>query len=322
MSETAVQHLPVLLNEAVDALAPRDGGRYIDGTFGGGGHTRSILDRSAPGGQVLAFDRDPEAIERARQLSQTPSYQDRLAFVHASFGELRTIAPSFGFAPADGILLDLGLSSFQLDAPGRGFAFGLDGPLDMRFDTSTGPSAADLVNTLDEEEIARIIWQFGEDRNSRRIAAAIMRARSSAPIETTPRLASIVEQAVGGRRGAPTHPATRTFQALRIAVNEELETLASVLPDAVATLAPGGRLVVIAFHSLEDRIVKQFLKRESTQCLCPPEQPVCTCRHEASLALVGKAIKSGHDEIARNPRSRSAIMRVATRLPASVSTAA
>lgn len=316
MSETLVrQHAPVLLDEAIDAMDPLPGHRYIDGTFGGGGHTRVLLDRSAPDGKVLAFDRDPAAVDRALRLAAETSLEHRLIVAHASFTDLYRIASAHEFLPVDGIFLDLGLSSYQLDEPQRGFAFSYDGPLDMRFDPTSGPSAADLVNTLSEEELASLIWRFGEDRNSRRIAAAVVRSRKEISIETTAQLALIIESAVGGRRGSPTHPATRTFQALRIAVNEELDALARVLPDAVQALAPGGRLVVISFHSLEDRIVKQFLRRESAECICPPEQPVCTCRHRATLAMLGGTIKPSRAELERNPRSRSAIMRVAARLP-------
>lgn len=306
--------MPVLLHEVLAALDLRPGGRYIDGTFGGGGHTRAILERTGPDGHVTVFDRDPQAIDRAQLLASELPFRGRMTIERASFTEMRSIAEASGLHEVDGILLDLGISSYQLDDPHRGFAFSHDGPLDMRFDTTTGLSAADLINTLTADELARIIWQFGEDRHSRRIAAAIIKARQRAVIDTTSRLAEIVEQAVGGRRGSAIHPATRTFQALRIAVNQELEALAIVLPEAASLLAPGGRLVVIAFHSLEDRIVKQFLRRESASCLCPPEQPVCTCSHIPTLAVAGKAVRPGPAEIARNPRSRSAVMRVATRL--------
>ena len=306
----AMRHQPVLWDEAVDALQPQPGGRYADGTFGGGGHTQLLLARSAPGGRVIAFDLDRDAIARGEALK----LGDSLVLVHASFATMHDAANAADMLPLDGILLDLGFSSYQIDDASRGFALRLDGPLDMRFDTSDGPSAAELVNELDERSLADLIWRYGEDRNSRRIAAAIARSRARRPIETTGQLAEIIEQATGGARGK-IHPATRTFQALRIAVNDELETLMRALDAAVLSLAPGGRLAVISFHSLEDRIVKQFIARESADCVCPPEQPVCTCHTIPRLRPVGKPVKPSPEEVERNPRSRSAIMRVAERLP-------
>jgi 16S rRNA (cytosine1402-N4)-methyltransferase len=306
----AMRHQPVLWDEAVDALQPKPGGRYADGTFGGGGHTQLLLARSAPDGRVIAFDLDPDAIERG----QAFMLGDQLVLVHGSFASLHEAAEAAGMLPLDGVLLDLGFSSYQIDDPDRGFSLRLDGPLDMRFDTTGGPSAADLVDELDEQSLADLIWRYGEDRNSRRIAAAIVRARTHHRIETTAQLAAIVERASGGARGK-IHPATRTFQALRIAVNDELQTLSTALDAAVASLAPGGRLAVISFHSLEDRIVKQFIARESATCICPPEQPVCTCQTVPRLKPVGKPVKPSDEEIERNSRSRSAIMRVAERLP-------
>lgn len=306
----ALKHQPVLWDEAVDALQPKPGGRYADGTFGGGGHTQLLLARSAPDGRVIAFDRDPEAIERGRALQ----LGDALVLVHDSFATMYEAAAAAGMLPLDGVLLDLGFSSFQIDDAARGFSLRLDGPLDMRFDPSAGTSAADLVNDLDEQSLAELIWHFGEERRSRRIAAAIVQSRAQRRIETTAQLAAIIETATGGARGR-IHPATRTFQALRIAVNDELETLALGLESAVRSLAPEGRLAVISFHSLEDRIVKQFIARESATCICPPDQPVCTCHAVPRLRPVGKPVKPSIDEIERNPRSRSAIMRVAERLP-------
>ena len=302
-------HLPVLWQEAVDALQPKPGGRYADGTFGGGSHTRLLLDRSAPDGRVIAFDLDPDAIARGEVLG----FGDRLVLVNASFSTLYDAAERAGMLPLDGVLLDLGFSSFQIDDPERGFSLRLDGPLDMRFDRSSGQTAADLVNTLDEQALADLIWKFGEERSSRRIAAALVRERTRRPIETTAQLAEIVARASGGQRGK-IHPATRTFQALRIATNDELETLMQTLDAAVRALAPGGRLAVISFHSLEDRIVKQFIARESATCVCPPEQPICTCQTVPALKPVGKPVKPSDEEIERNPRSRSAIMRVAERI--------
>lgn len=307
-------HLPVLLDEVMTGLRPSAGGRYIDGTFGGGGHTREILVQSAPNGRVLAIDADPEAIARANVLRVEPGIIERMTVVHGNFRDLPAIADEHQFRPVDGVLLDLGLSSFQLDDPSRGFAFRLDGPLDMRFDPTQGSPAADLVNAGSAEQIADVIWRYGEESRSRRIAAAIVREREREPIVTTGRLASIIESSLGGRRGSDTHPATRSFQALRIAVNDELGVLERTLDAAISLLAPGGRLAVIAFHSLEDRIVKQLMRLESTDCICPPEQPVCTCTHKARVKLVGKAIRPSANEIKANGRSRSAVLRIAERL--------
>ncbi len=314
-SAAAAGHVPVLRDEAIAALAPRAGGRYIDGTFGGGGHTQALLVASAPGGIVLALDADHAAIARAEALRADPALSARLIPVQSNFANLAEVAQEQGLAPVDGVLLDLGLSSFQLDAPERGFAFRLDGPLDMRFDPTRGVPASELVNTLPEAELADLIWRFGEEQGSRRIARAVVRERSKAPIESTAQLAALVERALGGRRGRDTHPATRTFQALRIATNDEMRALDSALQGAAEILAPGGRLAVIAFHSLEDRVVKRFIERESAACVCPPELPICVCNHQPRLQRVTRrAIRPSADEAARNPRSRSAVLRVAERL--------
>jgi 16S rRNA (cytosine1402-N4)-methyltransferase len=310
-----VVHRPVLLREVIEALRPRPGGRYLDGTFGGGGHTLAILEASAPDDVVLALDADPEAIARGHLLAVEHGLTTRLRLVQANFSQLANIARSEQMVPLDGILLDLGLSSFQLASPERGFAFRLEGPLDMRFDPTRGVPAAALVNTLPEDELAALLWRFGEEPQARRIAAAIARERLREPVTTTTRLAEIVSKAVGRQRTRDIHPATRTFQALRIATNDELIVLEQALEGALAVLAPGGRLAVISFHSLEDRIVKRFIQRESARCICPPEQPVCTCNHVPRLLPVGKAIRPRADEIAVNPRSRSAVLRVAERLP-------
>ncbi|MFT4037831.1 MAG: 16S rRNA (cytosine(1402)-N(4))-methyltransferase RsmH [Thermomicrobiales bacterium] len=309
-------HLPVLRDDAIAALLPRAGGRYLDGTFGGGGHTRALLAASAPDGVVLALDADPAAIARAQEMQQEPGIGERLRPVQANFADLLAVARAEGLAPLNGILLDLGLSSFQLDTPERGFAFRFDGPLDMRFDPTSGVPASALVNELPEAELADLIWRYGEEPGSRRIARAVTQARQAAPIETTAQLAALVERALGGRKGRETHPATRTFQALRIATNDELHVLEAALPAAVAALAPGGRLAVIAFHSLEDRVVKRFIERESATCVCPPELPVCVCNHQPRLRKVTRrAIKADAAEAAANPRARSAVLRIAERLP-------
>ena len=308
-------HRPVLLEQAVSGLLPRAGGRYLDGTFGGGGHTRALLEASAPDGMALALDADPEAIARAGALRQEPGVGDRLIPVHANFADLASVARERGMAPLDGILLDLGVSSFQLDRPERGFAFRHEGPLDMRFDTASGSPAGELVGAAPERELAELIWRYGEEPGSRRIARAIVQERERAPIETTTRLAEIVARAVGGRRGRDTHPATRTFQALRIATNRELAALEAALAGAVDVLAPGGRLAVIAFHSLEDRIVKRFIERESATCVCPPEIPVCVCGHRPRLRKVTRrAVRADEAEMTANPRARSAVLRIAERL--------
>jgi 16S rRNA (cytosine1402-N4)-methyltransferase len=260
----------------------------------------------------LGLDRDPAAAEVAR--ARLISYPGRVVIEHSSFAHLAEVARSHRFAPVDGILFDLGLSSLQLADPSRGMAFTVDGPLDMRFDpTGGGPTAADLVNGLSSEELAALLYRYGEEKRARRIAQTIVAAR---PLGTTKELAAAVERAVGrvGRRER-IHPATRSFQALRIAVNDELAAVEAALPQAVEMLAPGGRLVVISFHSLEDRLVKRFLQRESRDCVCPPEAPVCTCGHRATLRLIArKPIQPAAEEIAANPRSRSARLRVAERV--------
>ncbi len=314
--DTAPGHFPVMLREAVAALMPRADGRYLDGTFGGGGHTRAILDASAPDGRVLALDADPAAIARGAVLRAEVGL--RLTLREGNFAGLAGFAREAGFAPLDGILLDLGLSSFQLADPARGFSFAGDGPLDMRFGPTATETAAAIVNSRDEADLADLIFRYGEERWARRIARAIVRERERATIATTGALASLVAGAVAssGAGRERIHPATRTFQALRIAVNAELAVLETALAGALDVLAPGGRLAVIAFHSLEDRIVKQFMRREATDCLCPPRLPVCACDHRASLRPVErKGLRPGEAEIARNPRSRSATLRIAERLP-------
>lgn len=306
-------HVPVLLNEVLELLQARPGGRYIDATFGGGGHTAALLNRSEPDGRVLAIDVDPEAIDRARTLAALSD--GRLSVQQGNFRDLESLAREHSFEEADGILMDLGLSSFQLSRPDRGFSFQHTGPLDMRFDPATTRNAHDIVNNWPEQDLANLIFKFGEEQRSRAIAREIVRARSDDPIETTERLASIVERALGGRRGRAIHPATRTFQALRIAVNGELDALRSGLNGALKLLSTGGRLAVISFHSLEDRIVKLFFRTESSDCICPPETPVCICGHTATVRLITRrAVRPSEDEQRENPRSRSARLRVVERL--------
>ncbi len=313
--ESHALHRPVLLRETLELLQVRPGGRYIDATFGGGGHTRAILDASKPDGTVLALDADQKAVLRARELAER--HPGRVTVRHANFAEIARVARETGFEPVDGVLMDLGLSSFQLASPERGFSFRSTGPLDMRFNQlATGPTAADIVNTYTERDLAQILFTYGEESKARRIARAIVAAREAGRIETAAQLVSIVERAVGGRRGQPIHPATRTFQALRIAVNRELDVLRDALSGALGLLAPGGRIVVISFHSLEDRIVKTFFRSEARGCICPPETPVCICGHQPALRiLTPKPIRPSEEEQALNPRSRSALLRAAERLP-------
>ncbi len=304
----AAPHLPVLYKEIIHALQPKAGGRYVDGTLGAGGHSAGILEASAPTGEVLAFDLDPQAIQIAR--ARLASFGRRVHIIQASYVEMAQSAASLGWDKVDGIVLDLGVSSMQLDTAERGFSFLQDAPLDMRFSPNASLSAADLVNSLAEGELADILYRYGEERLSRRLARAIVQNR---PLETTRQLADLVLKTIGKKERI--HPATRTFQALRIAVNSELEVVESVLPIAIALLKPGGRLAVISFHSLEDRIVKETFRRESTDCLCPPRQPVCTCGHRASVKQVNrKPIEAGEAEVQENSRARSAKLRVVEKL--------
>jgi 16S rRNA (cytosine1402-N4)-methyltransferase len=303
-------HVPVLLKEVIELMQPQPGGLYIDGTVGAGGHAAAILAASEPDGELFGFDRDAQALEIARR--RLAEFGERVHLFQANFKDLSQLARRYQVPPADGILLDLGLSSLQVDQPERGFSFQVDGPLDMRMDPGAGQTAADLVNHLPEDELADLIYRYGEERHSRRIARAMVKAR---PLDRTEVLARVVAAAAPRRRGRQTkaaiHPATRTFQALRIAVNDELGALERVLPQALPLLKPGGRLAVISFHSLEDRIVKQYFKQESQDCICPPERPICTCGHQASIRLVTKKpIMAGSTELNSNPRARSAKLRV------------
>jgi len=301
-------HIPVLLKETVEALAIQPGGRYIDCTAGGGGHAEAILERSAPGGQLLGIDADPEAVRLAR--ARLSRYGGSALIVNDNFSNLEAICLKNDFEPVNGILFDLGLSSLQLGETGRGFSFKHGAPLDMRFGPGQTISAADIVNKYSEAELARIIYEFGEETHSRQIAHLLVRAR---PIRTTDELAALIERAMPVR--GRIHPATRTFQALRIAVNQELEHLESALTQALNLLGHEGRLVVISYHSLEDRIVKNFMRREAAACICPPGLPQCVCHHQPRLRLVHKqvVVPSLAEEKA-NPRSRSAKLRVAERI--------
>ena len=293
-------------------LTPQPGRDLIDGTLGAGGHSEAWLEATAPGGRVLGLDRDPAALAAARE--RLARFGGRIHLVHASFDEMGRIAPERGFADVDAVLLDLGFSSLQIGDPMRGFAFQHEGPLDMRYDPRQPTTAADLVNRLGEHQLAGLLDRYGEERHARHIARAIVEAR---PIMTTRALAEVVARAVPPREreGRRIHPATRTFQALRIAVNDELGALERALPQAVERLRPGGRLAVISFHSLEDRLVKRFLRRESRDCLCPPQQPVCTCGHWATLReITRKPVTATPTEIEANPRARSAKLRLAERV--------
>jgi 16S rRNA (cytosine1402-N4)-methyltransferase len=303
-------HRSVLYHPIIHALRPHSPGRYVDATVGAGGHAEGILEASTPEGALLGLDVDPRALSLAGQ--RLTRFGDRAILAQASYDTLSEQLHKLGWLSIDGILLDLGVSSMQIDTPQRGFSFLTDGPLDMRFDPGQALNADDLVNQAAEQELADWIWRYGEDPLSRRIARAIVQAR---PIHTTLRLAEVVLIAVGGRKGR-IHPATRTFQALRMAVNGELQAIEAVLPQALQALKPGGRLAVISFHSLEDRLVKQYFRREGRDCICPPEQPVCTCGHKAILKEVNRhPIEADEAEVAENPRSRSAKLRVAEKLP-------
>ena len=303
------EHVPVLLEEVLTALKPVPGGRYVDVTVGAAGHARGLLERSSPDGVLLAIDADAEAVEFARLA--LAEFDGRVAVRQGFFDELASLAAEHGFVAVDGIVADLGLSSRQLAAAGRGFSFQLEGPLDMRLDPTTQTTTAqDLVNNLSESELAEILYRYGEERRARALARAIVRQR---PLHTTSELASLIARTVGQR--GRIHPATRVFQALRIAVNDELGALERMLPQAVGLLVPGGRLAVIAFHSLEDRIVKEFFRREARGCVCPPEVPVCRCGHQPSVRLVARRpIQPSEAEVRRNPRSRSARLRVVEKL--------
>jgi 16S rRNA (cytosine1402-N4)-methyltransferase len=302
---SASGHIPVLLSETLRALAVQPGGRYIDCTLGGGGHAAAILDHSSPGGQLLGIDADPNAIEISRERLQR--YQDSTLLVNDNFTNLHAICIKYDFFPVHGILFDLGLSSHQLNGNGRGFSFQYDAPLDMRFSPGQKVTAADIVNNTPEARLAYLIRTYGEETHSHRIASNIVKSR---PVSSTRQLAAIIEKAVS-RRGK-IHPATKTFQALRIAVNHELEHLETALRQAIDLLGNNGRLVVISYHSLEDRIVKQLLQKESKACICPPEIPTCVCGHVPRVRLINKkVITPSITEVDINPRSRSAKLRAA-----------
>jgi 16S rRNA (cytosine1402-N4)-methyltransferase len=310
-------HLPVMVEEVMAALSPVPGSFQIDATVGGGGHAVRILEAATPGGRLLGLDADPGAIERTAV--RLRPFGDRVVLRQANFERLGEVAREEGFEPVDGVLFDLGLSSYQLADPARSFSFRASGPLDMRFDTTRGVPASDLLASLDETELTGLLRRFGEEPHARRIARAIVARRSREPIATGAQLAEVVSSAVPptrpGRRRI--HPATRTFQALRIAVNRELDVLPAALSAAVDLLRPGGRMAVLSYHSLEDRIVKRFVAAERRGCTCPPEVPVCVCGHSPRLAAVGaRPQRPTDEEVERNPRARSARLRAAQRLAA------
>ena len=302
-------HLPVLYQQVLETLQPKNAGRYIDATAGAGGHSRGILEISAPDGELLALDVDPLAIQIAGK--NLAEFGKRVHLVQASYTSIREQAKSLGWEDVDGILIDLGISSMQIDLPEKGFSFKFDSPLDMRFNPLQELTAEKLINTLAEEELADVLWKYGEEKQSRRIARAICQAR---PLKTTKELAEVITRVVHQKK-SNIHPATKSFQAIRITVNDELGSLENFLPQALELLKPGGRLAVISFHSLEDRLTKHFFQKESRDCLCPPEQPICNCGHKASIKLISrKAISAEEEELKVNPRARSARLRVVEKL--------
>jgi 16S rRNA (cytosine1402-N4)-methyltransferase len=305
-------HRPVLLRETIESLAVKRGGLFVDCTVGLGGHSEAIL-QTSPEAQVLGIDRDEEALRLARE--RLTEFGGRFRAVRADFRELTRVLATAEVKTVRGILADLGVSSLQLDSPSRGFSFRYEAPLDMRMDMSSGETAAELLGRLSEVEIARLIFEYGEERHSRRIARRIVdRREAGEPVTSTTELAKLVERAIGGKKRR-IHPATRTFQALRIAVNRELEGLDQFVADAIDALEPHGRLAVISFHSLEDRIIKRTLLKLSGRCQCPPRLPQCACGARPVIEiLTRRPLTPTEDEIAENPRARSAKLRVAARL--------
>jgi len=302
-------HTPVLLHETLDALAVRPGGIYVDCTLGGAGHSVEILGRSGPDGILIGLDQDEQALKAAGE--RLAPFGERARTVKTNFEHIAAVIERLGIGPIDGVMMDIGVSSHQFDEGERGFSYHHDAPLDMRMDRDAPFSAADLVNEWDEAEIARVIWEYGEERWSKRIAQFIGKARTEGPIETTGQLVDIIKAAIpAGARREGGHPARRTFQAIRIAVNDELGVLERGLEGALQVLKPGGRLAVITFHSLEDRIVKQTFARWVKPCTCPPEIPVCVCGKEPLAEHVTrKPVKASADELEQNPRARSATLR-------------
>lgn len=309
------QHETVLLNETVNALLPHSGGVYVDATLGGAGHTRLLLELSAPAGKVFAFDQDAAAIEHAKLLlADAPA--DRLTIIHSNFSEMGSRLEAYGVREVDGVLFDLGVSSPQFDVPLRGFSYRHEGPLDMRMDTRQTLTAETVVNEWEPSELERIFFRYGEEKFSKSIVRRIVEARGTHRITTTTELADIVKSAIpaAARRSGP-HPARRVFQAIRIAVNDELSVLEQGIAEAFALLRSGGRLAVISFHSLEDRMVKVMFRDFATGCICPPELPICRCGREPEGKLVTrKPIEPTEGEVEANPRARSAKLRVIEKL--------
>ncbi|MHB9094086.1 MAG: 16S rRNA (cytosine(1402)-N(4))-methyltransferase RsmH [Eubacteriales bacterium] len=304
-------HIPVMLNEVITYLDLQHGGTYVDCTLGGGGHTSEIIEKIQPGGRVIGIDQDPNALEAARKYLNR--YSESINFVHSNFYRLKDIVAETGLIEVDGVLFDLGVSSHQLDEGDRGFSYMQDALLDMRMNPEDPVTAEKLVNELSEEELAKVIKDYGEERWAKRIAQFIVDYRQNERIHTTGELVEIIKRAIpaGARREGP-HPAKRTFQALRIAVNDELNRFANSLKDAVDILKPGGRVCVISFHSLEDRITKEVFRDLAKTCICPPEMPVCRCNKQKQVDIItGKPVLPGEEEIAANPRARSAKLRVA-----------
>jgi len=308
------RHASVMPAEVLEFLQPFSGGLCLDGTLGGGGHARLILEASAPAGRLIGLDRDPAALRKAGEV--LAPFGERVLLRHRNFSEADQVLSELGADGLDGMLLDLGVSSHQLDEESRGFSFRGDAPLDMRMDPTGGPTAADVVNGAAAEELARIFREYGEERWAGRIARRIVRVREEQPLTTTRQLAELVRDAVpGGRVPARIHPATRVFQALRIHVNGELEHVARGVARGIDLLNPGGRLVVISFHSLEDRIVKRLFLEEARGCICPPRLPTCVCNHRPRVELLTrKGVRPSEAEVEDNPRARSAVLRAVRRL--------
>lgn len=315
MEETeGFQHLSVMPEEVLQYLQPQADQLYLDGTVGAGGHSRLILEASAPSGRVIGLDRDPQALAKATEV--LAGFGGRVRLRHANFSTATQVLAELGEPALDGLLLDLGVSSYQLDAPQRGFSFRSEAPLDMRMDQTTGVTAAEVLNSCDAAELTRIFREYGEERYAGRIARKIERERRQAPLETTRQLAELVRGAVpGGFVPGRIHPATRVFQALRIHVNQELDHVAKGLEQGLELLQVGGRMVIISFHSLEDRLVKQFFAAQARSCICPPRLPLCNCGHQARVeVLTRKGVRAGEAEVNANPRARSAVLRAIRRI--------
>ncbi len=310
LKELNLYHNPVLTNEVIKGLNITPGGRYIDATLGEGGHSTNILIKSDPGGQVLGIDADHEAVSVAQKRVNYSS--DKFLAVNDNFKNIRSIAMKYNFSPVHGILFDLGVSSLQLDAESRGFSFRRADPLDMRFSYNQNLSASQIINNYDENELANIIFYFGEEKKSRKIAKTIVRNR---PIKSSLELADLICEVIPRKKNQKINPATKTFQAIRIAVNDELSALETALNESLTVIGEGGRIAVISYHSLEDRIVKNFFKKQSSECICPPRSPVCICKHEKTIKIISKKpIIPSTNEVNNNPRSRSAKLRIAERI--------